>query len=54
MPVMDCNRDGKKGKKWGDSGFCYLGEDAHSKAARQGRAVERSEAIAAGKEKPGK
>lgn len=42
MPVMDCMRDGKKGKKFGADGFCYLGKDAESKAKAQGSAIEAS------------
>jgi len=43
MPVMPCQRDGKSGFKWGESGFCYLGPTAKAKAARQGAAIHASE-----------
>jgi hypothetical protein len=42
MPVMRCTKNGKKGWKCGKSGTCYIGPDARSKAARQGRAIEAS------------
>lgn len=40
MPVKECQRNGKKGYKWGDQGYCYIGEDAYDKALAQGRAIE--------------
>lgn len=40
MPVMNCTKDGKKGKKWGESGFCYTGPNAEQKAIEQGQAIE--------------
>lgn len=40
MPLMECIREGKKGYKWGESGFCYLGANAKEKALQQGRAIE--------------
>lgn len=42
MPVKRCQKDGKKGYKWGDSGTCYTGPDARQKALAQGRAIEAS------------
>lgn len=42
MPVKDCQVGDKKGKKYGDSGKCYIGKDAQAKAERQGRAIETS------------
>ena len=36
MPVKKC----KGGYKYGDSGKCYKGKNAKSKAARQGRAIQ--------------
>lgn len=39
MPVKRCQKNGKKGWKWGDSGTCYVGSDAKSKAEKQGRAA---------------
>ena len=44
MPVTSCTSNGKPGKKWGSSGFCYTGEGAAEKAARQGRAIAISKA----------
>jgi hypothetical protein len=42
MPVMRCIKNGKKGWKYGSSGFCYTGKDAKSKAEKQGRAIQAS------------
>lgn len=42
MPVTECQRAGKKGHKWGEQGFCYLGPNSKELAARQGRAIEAS------------
>ena len=39
MPVKKCTSGGKSGKKWGNSGKCYTGKSAKSKAAKQGRAA---------------
>jgi len=43
MPVMRCTRNGIKGYKFGKSGFCYLGPQAKSKAAKQGAAIKISQ-----------
>jgi hypothetical protein len=48
MPVKSCQRDGKKGYKWGDEGKCYTytpgdeesRERAKDKAIEQGRAIQ--------------
>lgn len=40
MPVMRCEKDGKDGWKWGESGTCYTGPDARQKAREQGIAIE--------------
>ena len=40
MPVQKC---GKGGKKYGASGKCYTGKDAHRKAAAQGAAIKHSQ-----------
>ena len=45
MPVMDCVKDGKPGKKYGVGGVCYTGPDAEEKAKRQGRAIERAKEL---------
>lgn len=39
MPVMNCTKNGKPGKKWGSSGKCYTGKDAEAKAKTQGKAI---------------
>jgi len=48
MPVMKCQRDGRPGWKWGESGHCYTYEPgneqgskrAHAQAEKQGRAIK--------------
>lgn len=40
MPIKKCQKDGKSGYKYGDSGTCYTGPGAREKAAKQGRAIE--------------
>lgn len=40
MPLKKCQTEGDPGWRWGDSGKCYVGEDAKQKALRQGRAIE--------------
>lgn len=40
MPLKRCQRNGKKGWKWGDSGKCYIGPGAKQKAIKQGIAIE--------------
>lgn len=42
MPVMRCQKNGKRGYKWGKEGTCYIGSVAKAKAERQGRAIEAS------------
>lgn len=44
MPIMKCQRNKKKGYKWGRSGKCYTGKDAKKKAEKQGRAISISKA----------
>ena len=39
MPLKECQIDGKKGWKWGDSGKCYTGPDAKKKAIAQAIAI---------------
>ena len=36
---MKCQKDYKKGYKWGKNGMCYVGRDAEEKAKKQGRAI---------------
>ena len=43
MPVKKCSVQGEKGYKYGDSGKCYLGEDAKEKATKQGQAIHASQ-----------
>lgn len=43
MPAKPCQKNGKKGWKWGNSGFCYTGVDAKQKAIEQGKAIHASE-----------
>ncbi len=43
MPIKRCQKDGKPGYKWGDSGECYVGDDAKQKAQKQGIAIELSQ-----------
>ena len=42
MPLMQCQKDGQAGWKWGETGFCYTGPQAKEKAAQQGQAIEAS------------
>lgn len=46
MPIMPCEKDGKSGHKYGEHGHCYTGEGSRSKAAKQGRAIQVSQAAA--------
>ncbi len=39
MPVKKCQSKDVSGFKWGDSGKCYTGSSAKTKALRQGRAI---------------
>ena len=40
MPVKKCSSSGKSGYKYGNSGKCYTGSSAKSKASKQGRAIQ--------------
>ena len=42
MPIKKCISKGKSGKKFGDEGRCYTGEDAKAKATKQGQAIKAS------------
>lgn len=52
MPVQSCSKNGKPGKKYGESGKCYTytkGDKAsrdlaYSKAVKQGQAIKASQA----------
>ena len=48
MPLKHCQKNKKKGWKYGDSGTCYTTGDAREKAAKQGRAISISKARKAG------
>lgn len=39
---MRCEKDNKKGWKWGESGTCYIGAKARERALDQGRAIQAS------------
>lgn len=49
FPLKRCQRDGSKGWKWGDNGYCYTkkeegtDEAAKEKARKQGRAIKRKQ-----------
>lgn len=40
MPVKNCKVKGLSGKKFGDTGKCYTGKNAETKAKAQGRAIK--------------
>lgn len=40
MPIMPCQKEGKSGFKWGESGTCYTGPDAKALAAEQAAAIK--------------
>lgn len=40
MPLMKCTKNGESGWKFGESGKCYVGENAKEKALEQGRAIK--------------
>lgn len=39
MPIKSCQVNGKAGKQWGNSGKCYTGKNAKSKALKQAQAA---------------
>jgi len=43
MPIKSCQKNRKKGKKFGNKGKCYTGRNSRTKAARQGRAIKASQ-----------
>ena len=43
MPKMSCTKDGKSGKKYGESGACYTGADKDAKVEAQRRAIKASQ-----------
>lgn len=43
MPIQECEKEGKKGKRWGTQ-TCYTGTQAEEKAAKQAAAIKISEA----------
>jgi len=42
MPIKKCQREKRKGFKYGNSGKCYIGKDAKKKAVKQGIAIRLS------------
>lgn len=42
MPIKTCQKNKRKGYKFGDKGKCYTGKGALKKAKKQGRAIEYS------------
>ncbi len=42
MPVHSCQSGSKSGFQWGDSGKCYTGPGAKSKAEKQAAAIHSS------------
>jgi hypothetical protein len=42
MPVQRCQKNGRRGYKFGSQGACYVGRGAKAKAERQGRAIRAS------------
>jgi len=43
MPLKRCQKNKKKGWKFGDSGKCYTGKGAKARAKKQGRAIKASQ-----------
>ena len=43
MPIQKCQKDKKKGFKFGKKGKCYTGRGAEDKAKKQGRAIKRNQ-----------
>ena len=39
MPIKKCQKDGKSGWKFGDSGTCYTGPSGKAKAQKQAKAM---------------
>lgn len=40
MPIQKCTSNGKSGQKYGQSGKCYTGSNAKSKAIKQMKAIK--------------
>jgi len=43
MPIKECQKDKKKGHKYGDTGKCYVGRGSRKKAVKQGQAIKISQ-----------
>jgi hypothetical protein len=43
MPIKKCQSGGKKGLKYGDTGTCYTGPTAKTKALKQAVAIKISQ-----------
>ena len=54
MPNQPCQKGGRKGVKYGPTGYCYTGPGAAAKASKQGRAISISKARKAGHRIPKK
>lgn len=39
MPIKKCQKDGKSGWKFGNSGTCYIGPSGKAKAQKQAKAM---------------
>jgi len=40
MPILKCQKEGKSGFKFGESGKCFTGPGAREKARKQGAAIK--------------
>lgn len=54
MPLTRCSSDGKSGWKWGQSGKCYTGPGARTKALRQAAAIHSNKSDETGDNKMSK
>lgn len=45
MPIKSCQKDGKSGYKWGDSGKCYTYEGDNEKSRKNAREKARKQGI---------
>lgn len=48
MPLQECQRDGKPGFKWGESGHCYLIAEEGSVANAKRKAMKQAVAMGGG------
>lgn len=47
MPVKDCEKDGKPGKKWGDEGKCYRYGEGTDRTEKEAEELARKQGVAA-------